>query len=103
MTEVTMETFKEAAEEAGRRLRGEPDPKAKKEKESLRERIKAILDAGDIVVENSVRDISLKTAERIADMLWPEKSLEIKKKRAEMEVERGALLGYIRDILQEES
>lgn len=103
MTEVTLETFREAAEAAGKRLRGEDGPEVPEAKQSLRERIKEILVESNVTVEPSTRDISTKVAEAIADMLWPEKSLEIKKKRAEMEVERGALLGYIKDILQEES
>ena len=103
MTEITVDTFKQAAFEAGERLRGGGTKDEDDDKESLRERIKTILDAGEIIERGSTRDISTRTAERIMQMLWPERSLEIKKKRAEMEVERGAILSYIRDIMNGEA
>ena len=104
MTEVTVETFREAALRAGERLRGGEGVKEEEKdvKKSLRERLKEILESGDIIEAGSTRDISTRTAERIAEMLWPERGLEIKKKQAEMEVERGALIGYIKEFLREE-
>lgn len=99
MSEVTIDTFKEAAFAAGRRLRGEEDSEAEDAKQTLKERIQKILESGEIMQEGSTRDISTKVAESLLSMLWPEKGLEIKKKRAEMEVDRAALLGYIRDVM----
>lgn len=103
MTEVTIDTFKQAAFEAGRRLRGEDTQEALETKESLRERIQAILIEGEIVVDNPTREISTKVAESLLLMLWPEKGLEVKKKKAELEVERSALIEYIRDVMREET
>lgn len=104
MSEITMDTFLEAARETGERIRGGGKEKKLEEskKEALRKRIEALFAAEPAIdVDLATRQVSDAVALKIADMLWPEKSLEIKKKQAEMEVERGALIGYIKEILQE--
>ncbi len=102
MTEVTLETFKKAAEKAGKRLRGETDetpPVDASDADLIRERIREIIAEGE--VEDSVRRISRKTADRIQDMLWPERDIEVKKRKVEVGVEQQAFNEYIREILQE--
>lgn len=111
MTEVTQETFKEAALEAGARLRGEDPPEKKKDKKKpkgedeirdiIRDRIREILREGK--EEDFVRRVSAKTAARIAEAIWPERNLEVKKALAQTGVEQEALRLYIREIFEEDA
>ena len=102
MSEVTAETFREAAIKAGERLRGETDESSSETvQESLRDRIKDILEQGNLMEEDPIREVSARTAAKIAEMLWPERALEIKKEKAKIGVEQQAFLEYIKDVLRE--
>ena len=110
MSEVTFETFREAALKAVTNL-DDPDKKTLNldERMKLKEAIRSILSEEKKVPEGDegfVRRVSEKVKGRLAAFLWPEQALEVKRRVAGYEVESEAfgahVLQEIRSILAEE-
>jgi len=100
VSEVTLETFRDAAQRVVRNLdSGEPEPVSE-----IRSEIqKAMVSDGpdDSADEAAmIRKISQKVSTKVAQMIWPERSLEVRRKEAEFTVENEALMRLVEKEVQ---
>lgn len=99
MSEVTFETFREAATRVTANL-GDP-AETPLTKEGVGALVRELIskELAKTSEERTVEAISQKVMERLERMAWPEKGLEVKKRAAELEVDRAArLLEIVREI-----
>ena len=90
MTEVTVETFKEAIAQS-QVVVGEVDPD---DRTKLREKIRGIL------LNEDAGGTAERVARKVAIMLWPERDTEIKRKKAEIRIEKDAIMQIVQEELK---
>lgn len=95
----TFQDLKEAALRSGEE--SEPVAPESLTREELQSAIREIISEGREMDE--VAAMSERTAARLAQALWPEMALEVKKQKAQVTVERKAFLQYIKELLEKES
>jgi hypothetical protein len=97
---VELADLKQAAIDAETKpAAGEAKPAASYTRDEMRSLLEEVLNQD--ILQREVSDITEHVAERIREGLWPEFEVEAKRKKAEKDVERKALLMHLKDLIGE--
>ncbi len=101
MSSFDLEGLKAAAMGATARIDAPEDAPAEEDetRSELRKKIEHLLKSGEVDLdEDSVAD---RVAEKLSKMVWPQREIEIRKKRFEIEVEQRAMTQFLQQEVKE--
>lgn len=94
MAEITPQTFLDAINESSIPTTDDAGP----DEGEIRILIKSLLADSNIVSEDM--EISESVAARLAMMIWPERALEVKRRKKELDVSRAAELEEVKNYIK---